>query len=280
MDSECIVCHMRQALDMCRFVDAEESMRQQVLQSVMEILIQRDEIEPSEEIGFMIQNEIKQILDLDDPYKSVKQESIRTALEIFPKLKEIVRSSDTPLRTAVEICIAGNVIDFGPTNSHNIEKSVNEVLISKKHRFDWDSFSVVLKGVKSVLVLADNAGETVFDRLLIDEIKVPIIYAVKSKPVLNDAILEDAIASGLEGYVEIIENGSPMSGTMLTKCSPEFLDLYTCVDMVISKGQANFETLVDEKRQIFFLFKVKCEYLSKKHGIPLNEYVLLDNQLH
>ena len=140
----------------------------------MKIIIRKDEIEPEEEIGFVIQNEIKRILKLNDPYKSVKEKSIRTALAIFPRLKEIVRSSDTPLKTAAEICIAGNVIDFGPANTFNIEESINEALTSKKDRFDMDSFSVELNKAKSILMLADNAGETVFDRVLIDEIKVPI----------------------------------------------------------------------------------------------------------
>lgn len=279
MDSDCIACSIRQALDMCRFVDAEENTRQQVLQSVMEILIRRDEIKPEGEISFLIQNEIKRLLDLNDPYKSIKDESIRSALAIFPKLKEIVQASENPFKTAVEICIAGNVIDFGPSNSFNIEESINEAITSKKHRFDLDSFSTELKKAGSILMLADNAGETVFDRVLIDEIDTLVIYAVKSEPVMNDAILEDAIASGLEEYVQIIENGSPYSGTALSKCSPEFLDIYSSVDMVISKGQANFETLIDAKRRIFFLLKIKCEYLSDKHGIPLNEYVLLDNYL-
>ena len=279
MDSNCIICRIRQAHDMCRFVDAEECIRQQVLQSVMKILVDMDKVESNEEIGFMIQNEIKRILNLDDPYKMIKEESIRSALAIFPRLKEIVFESPTPLRTAVDLSIAGNVIDFGPSNSYNIEKSIDEVLSSKKQRFDWESFSDELKKAKSVLMLADNAGETVFDRALVDEIDVPVIYAVKSQPVMNDAILEDAIASGLEGSVEIIENGSPMAGTVLSKCSAEFLDLYHSVDMVISKGQSNFETLVDEKRRIFFLFKVKCGLLSRRHGIPINEYVLMDNHL-
>jgi damage-control phosphatase, subfamily I len=279
MDSDCIVCRMRQALDMCRFVDAKESVRQEVLQTTMELLVKREELEQSADVGVLIYEKIKQILNLDDPYKSVKTESIRTAINILPRLKEIVRNSDTPLRTATELCIAGNVIDFGPSNSHNIEKSIDEVLISKKHRFDWDSFSAAIQNAKTILILADNAGETVIDRILINEINVPILYAVKSKPVLNDAILEDAIASGLDNLVELIENGSPLSGTVLSRCSSKFLDIYSKVDMVISKGQANFETLAKEDRQIFFLFKVKCELLSRKHEIPINEYVLMDNQL-
>jgi len=263
---------------MCKFVGADETKRQQVMQVVMEILVRRDEIEPSGEISFMIQNEIKRVIDLDDPYKSVKEKSIRKALTIYPQLKKLVRSSDTPLRTAVEICIAGNVIDFAPSNSHDMETAIKEVLASNKNHFDWEPFKEELEKVETILLLGDNAGETVFDRVLIEEMGKQVIYAVKSEPVSNDAVMEDAIASGLDAVAEIIENGSPMSGTVLSKCSAEFLKLHVSADMVISKGQANFETLVSEQRRIFFLFKVKCDLLSRKHGTPLNEYVLLDNR--
>lgn len=277
MDSECIVCRMRQALDLCKFVNADEAKRQEVLDTVMDFLVKRDIYEPSGEIGFMIHIEVKRILDLDDPYRVVKEESIRKALDIYPRLKELVSESENPLRRATEICIAGNVIDFAPSNSHDIEAAIDEVISSKKNHFDWTPFAKALDQASSILFLGDNAGETVFDRVLIEAIGKPVKYAVKSEPVINDTILEDAIASGLGQVAELIENGSPMAGTVLPKCSDAFMDLYINAEMVISKGQANFETLVDEKRQIFFLFKVKCDLLSRKHNIPLNEYVLLDN---
>jgi damage-control phosphatase, subfamily I len=128
-----------------------------------------------------------------------------------------------------------------------------------------------------VLILGDNAGETVFDRILISQLDQKIFYAVKSEPILNDALKEDAVNSGLDKVAAIIENGSPRSGTCLPKCSQEFLNLFNSADLVISKGQANFETLVHEKRKIFFLFKVKCKLLSRLHHLPLGEYVLIDN---
>ena len=193
-------------------------------------------------------------------------------------MKEIVQSSSNPLKTAAEICIAGNVIDFGPSATHDIEKAVEEVLSTKKTHFDWKAFKENLDKTDEILFLADNAGETVFDRVLIEEMGKKVVYAVKSGPAMNDALVDDAVASGLEGLVEIVENGSPTSGTQLRRCSEEFLALYRNADMIISKGQANFETLVGETRHIFFLFKVKCNLLSKKHSIPLNEYVLLDNR--
>jgi len=277
MDSECIVCHIRQSLDVCRFVNAEEAKRQKVLQRVMEILVEREAYDPGE-IGFIIRNEVKRILDLRDPYQVIKDESIRQALALYPRLKELVREADDPLRRAVEIALAGNVIDVGPSGTYDMEGAVQEVLGAEKHHFDWDAFREELEKAEYVLMLGDNAGETVFDRVLIEEIRKPVKYTVKSEPVLNDAVLADALASGLEDATEIVENGSPMSGTVLSRCSDAFLRLYADAPMVISKGQANFESLAGESRRIFFLFKVKCDLLARTYSLPLNEYVLLDNR--
>lgn len=281
IESECIVCRLRQALDVCNFVSADEDTKQAVLKRVMEILISGIEEEPQDGVGFLIHNELRKITNHRDPYQAVKKESIRKAIGLYSYLTELVNSSDDQLKTAVELCVAGNVIDFGPSNSHDIELAIKQALESEKTYFDFANFQTELGHAKTVLVLGDNAGETVFDRLLIERLGRIVFYAVKSEPILNDAIREDAIASGIGEFAEIIENGSPMGGTHLPSCSKEFRDLFDLADMVISKGQANFETLVDEPRRIFFLFKVKCSLLSRKHELPLGEFILFDNsRLH
>jgi uncharacterized protein with ATP-grasp and redox domains len=268
---------MRQAQDVCDFVGAEESARQSVLKNVMQILVKGIDQDLDEGASFLVHEELKKLTNNPDPYKKTKEESIAKALEILPRMMGLVEKSADPFRTAVELCIAGNVIDFGPSNSHNIEATIKEVMDPNKKHFDLDSFKGECVKSKTVLILGDNAGETVFDRILISQLNQNIFYAVKSQPILNDAVMEDAINSGLGQIATIIENGSPRSGTYLPKCSREFLDLYNSVDLVISKGQANFETLVNENRRIFFLFKVKCKLLSRKHRLPLSEYVLIDN---
>jgi hypothetical protein len=269
---------MRQALDVCDFVGADEATKQTVLSQVMKILISGIEDDLSEGVGFHIQNELKKLTHHADPYQMVKAASIAKALELYPSLKKLVRESNDPLRTAVELCIAGNVIDFGPSNSHDIELAVQQVLKAEKSIFHFKEFSASLENAKTVLMLGDNAGETVFDRLFMEHVGRCFYYAVKSEPTLNDALYEDAAASGIDQTATIVKNGSPVGGTHIPSCSDEFKSLFYSADMVISKGQANFETLVDEPRPIFFLFKVKCALLHKKHGLPLKEFVLLDNQ--
>jgi uncharacterized protein with ATP-grasp and redox domains len=278
IESECIVCRMRQALDVCNFVGADEITKQSILKRVMEILIDGIESDSPDGVGFLIQTELKRLTNHNDPYKKVKAESIQKALELYPELVRLVENSSQKLKTAVELCIAGNVIDFGPSNKHDIELAVRQVMEAEKSYFDFREFAEELKNARMVLVLGDNAGETVFDRLLMEQVDKQFYYAVKGEAVLNDAIFEDAVFSGIGRVAEIINNGSPMSGTVLPRCSSEFKDIFYSADMVISKGQANFETLAEEKRRIFFLFKVKCMLLCRKHNLPLNEYVLLDNR--
>lgn len=277
IESECILCTMRQARDVCDFVGAEEPERQRLLKRVMQILVRGVESDADENVSFLVHQALKTLTKHPDPYKAVKEQSIRRALALVPRLEALVARSSDPLRTAVELCIAGNVIDFGPASTHDIEATIAEVLASDKPRFDFDAFREEHSKSATVLVIGDNAGETVFDRLLIGQLGRKAYYAVKSGPILNDATIEDALNSGLDEVATIVENGSPRAGTYLPWCSKAFLDLYDKVDLVVSKGQANFETLASERRRIFFLLKVKCKLLSSKHGLPLGKYVLIDN---
>ena len=277
IESDCIVCNIRQAMDVCDFVGADEQTRQSVLKHIMQIILDGMEMEPVDGINNLVHRELKKITNQKDPYKTVKKESIKKALEIYPQMVTLVEKSREPIKTAVELCIAGNVIDFGPSNMHNIESSVEEVLLSKKHHFDFNAFEKELKKAKTVLILGDNAGETVFDRILMERLPHQVYYAVKSEPIINDAVMADAVESGIGQTATIIENGSPVAGTFLPFCSQDFLNLFYSADMVISKGMANFETLVNEERRLFFLFKVKCRLISRKYNLPLGEYVLIDN---
>jgi damage-control phosphatase, subfamily I len=278
IDSDCIICMMRQALDVCNFIAVDESVKQSVLKRVMQILISGIDANPSDGFNYLVHEELKKLTNHADPYKNVKDESIKKALEIYPSMKKLVEESDEQLKTAVELCIAGNVIDFGPSNMHDIEASIDEVLHLKKQHFDFNSFQNEINNSKTILILGDNAGETVFDLILMQKMNHRIFYAVKSNPNLNDALLEDAINSGIGEAATIIENGSSMPGTDLPSCSQDFLNLFYSMDMIISKGQANFESLVNEDRRIFFLLKVKCKPLSRKYNLPLGEFVLLDNK--
>jgi len=216
-----------------------------------------------------------------DIYLSIKKESNRKALELYPRLKEKVRSSQDALLTAVEIAIAGNVIDYAAKNSLNIEEEIeklftNEFAYINKTVFDYDDFKTDLDKAKRILYLADNAGEVVFDRVLIEEIPEDkaIIFAVRDKPVINDALIEDAEDCGIDKRAKIMSSGVDAPGTVLKYCSSEFMDTYKNADLIISKGQGNYEALSQEKENIYFLFRAKCPVIARHAEVGLGDIVL------
>ena len=239
-------------------------------------------------MGRVIYGLVKRMTKTNDPYVKIKEESNRRALRIYGKLKQKVNHSCDRLLMALELAIAGNIIDYGVKNSLNIDRELENILdeenrvIEKERKaiFNYAQFRYALRRAKTILYLADNAGETVFDRVLIEEMKQldeckRIFYAVKEKPIINDALVSDARKCGIDKIAEIISSGSDAPGTILSLCSGVFLKLFRDADMVISKGQGNFEALSVAKRALFFLFMAKCPVIAKDVRCNVGDIVLL-----
>lgn len=133
-----------------------------------------------------------------------------------------------------------------------------------------------IKNAKTILLLGDNAGESVFDKLLIEHLptNAKVYYAAKDSPIINDATVDDAIEVGLDRVSNVISNGTNAPGTLLHKCSLEFLSIYNMVDVVIAKGQANFETLNQEKRNVYFLTQIKCVVIAKRYNYNVGDRII------
>jgi uncharacterized protein with ATP-grasp and redox domains len=125
-----------------------------------------------------------------------------------------------------------------------------------------------------LLYLADNAGETVFDRVLIECIQVPVVYAVKGGPILNDATVEDARMAEVDRSAELISTGSNAPGTILARCSKRFQRVFAKAALVIAKGQGNYETLSEQGSKVFFLLQAKCPVIARDLGVPVSGLVL------
>jgi uncharacterized protein with ATP-grasp and redox domains len=224
-----------------------------------------------------------------DPFKEIKEKSNERAMALYEKVKAKVATGDS-IAAAVDLAIAGNIIDYGLKKSLDINEALRKVTgdegaaysQEKKAIFHYREFESALENAGTVLYLGDNAGEVVFDRVLIEEIKrrypdKRVIYAVKERPVINDALMEDALSCGLDDVVEVISSGSDAPGTILSKCSREFVKLFEESDMIISKGQGNYETLSEEEGPLFFLFMAKCEVVVRHLGCRLGDVILLDH---
>jgi uncharacterized protein with ATP-grasp and redox domains len=214
-----------------------------------------------------------------DPFEQIKRQNTEAALEIYPHLKEMVAEAAEPLKTAALIAIAGNIIDHGINQSFDIDQELRKTMTAKPRIMDYTKFKNSVKSAEHVLYLGDNAGETVYDRVLIETIDIPTTFSVRPQPIINDATMDDALQAGLDRVATLISTGSDMPGILLEEASPEFLAIFNHADMVISKGMGNFETLSDVERPIFFLLKAKCGLLAENVGVEVGDSVLYASNL-
>lgn len=271
---DCYPCFFIQTLRTARMVTSDEKTILQILHEVSTTLPQIPFNVTPPEIGREVYRIISRRTGVEDPYKEVKDRCIREALSLYPELKRLVESSEDRLMTAIRLAIAGNVIDFGTDSSFDLEQELETVFSQDFAVDNSQEFREALKQARNVLYLADNAGETVFDRLLIEEMDKPVIYVVREKPIINDATREDALLSGLDKVSEITSSGCDTPGTILKFCSDEFLETYRSANLIISKGQGNYEALSDEKRPIFFLLKAKCQVVARDLGVENGSIIL------
>jgi uncharacterized protein with ATP-grasp and redox domains len=217
---------------------------------------------------------VREELGDSDPYYAFKQRATQEALALLPRLRDVMSEAQDPLSTGVRLSIAGNIIDAGIHSRYELWPTVERVLSQPFAVEDLDAFRESLARVQSVLYLADNAGETVFDRLLIEYLGAPVVYAVKGGAVLNDATIEDACMAGVDQVAELLSNGSKAPGTILDLCSESFQRLFATAELVIAKGQANYETLSEQGSKVFFLLQAKCPVIARDLGVPPGSIVL------
>ncbi len=199
-----------------------------------------------------------------DPFAEIKRQSNRAALARLGKAAEAVQQADDPLAAAMSLAISGNVIDYGAHGDFDLDASIKACLQTPPVIDHRDALARKIAKAEKILYLADNAGELAFDRLLIEMIPARVTVAVKSHPIINDATIEDARACGIDRVAKVIENGAAIPGTVLKKCSPQLLRHFKEADLIISKGQGNFETLAGEDtgRPVCHLLVVKCPLVA------------------
>lgn len=275
---DCFPCFLRQTLAAARFVTDDEAIHAQVVHQVLELLRCTDARQTPPAIGQQIHRLIRQVTGNPDPYRKKKQSSNQLALRLYPQLKDKIRGSATPLETAVRLAIAGNVMDFGICHSLDavaLPEAIESALAVEWNTDHFGEFTQAVNDARAILFIGDNAGEIVFDRLLIEELPHgKVTYVVKGAPVINDATREDAAIAGMIDLVEVIDNGSDAPGTILEICSGDFRERFEQSDLVIAKGQANYESLSGIEKDIFFILKAKCPVLAADLGCEIGQMIL------
>jgi len=280
---DCIPCLVRQALDSVRLTTDDEDIIEQVMHEALSLACRMDLRQSPPAMAQKIHRVIRKLTGVHDPYLQMKNRFNKLALKMYPELKERIEASADPLETAVRLAIAGNIIDLGVDavlEESDVEKAITESLTAPLDKETLEKFRNATNQAKNILYLGDNAGEIVFDRLLIEQLPTEnITFVVKAGPIINDATTEDAQIVGLTDIVKVIDNGSDAPGTILECCSRTFRRRFDEADLVIAKGQGNYETLSDVNKDIFFILRAKCPVIARHLGCEVGSFVLVKNEV-
>ena len=280
LNLECIPCFMRQALKASRFCKLGEIEQEKILREVMTILLNERWDKTPPELAHVVHAVVRKYCG--DPYREVKRRSNELALKLYPDVREMVEKSEDPLKTAVKVAIAGNIIDFGAVDKDDVKefnlmdfvrRVVNENLTVDHYKL----FKEKLESGGSILYFADNAGEIVFDKILIETLfsikKFRVTFVVKAGPIINDATIGDVKQVGLDEVVDefrFISNGE----IGVERNSPEVGKWIDEHDIAISKGQGNYEGL-SEFSGIFYMLMVKCPVIARHIGVDIGSKIFL-----
>jgi len=282
---ECVPCYIRQALEAAKMATDNKKLHEQILRESLILASKFD----TDSTGFILQAEIKKVMEKIlpevDPYREVKEKYNNIALALKDNLKEIIKNSRDSFETSLRISLAGNIIDFGPdidlterVFKEAIEKSFSQNLDNKKVK----SLQKNINDAERILFIGDNAGEIVLDKIFIENLPMEkITYAVRGGPTLNDVTIEDAKMVSMTDSVRVITTGLDMPAAILPQCSTNFLDEYEKSDLIISKGQGNYEALCDENKNIFFLLKIKCPVVAEafNEGYKVGDIVVYNKNM-
>jgi len=280
---DCIPCFLRQSLDSVRLITDDERIHEELMRQVLALACKMDLRQSPPAMAQKIHQLIRKLTGVQDPYRRIKDRFNRLALQMYPELKNRVATSADPLETAVRLAIAGNIIDFG-VNS-DLEESHIEIIITESLTAPLDmgvleDFKQAAARAENILYLGDNAGEIVFDRLLIELLGCKrITLVVKAGPIINDATIEDAIDTGLSDVVKVIDNGSDAPGTILRSCSESFRRRFNEADLIVAKGQGNYETLNNVDKEVFFILRAKCPVIARHLGCEIGSLVFTKNKV-
>lgn len=281
---KCIPCIVNQAIKVADIVGLKD--KDDLLRNVFDYLSKVDfKGSSTPELIGEIFSLLKKETGNDDPYKETRIRYNKMFLEQLPKLEKEINELDNPFLESIKYAIIGNIIDFNPI--HDLLLSDIEAYFAKltEEQLELDASDFLVQDIcraNTLLYLGDNCGEICLDKILIKKIKeinplCQIFFATRGAAVVNDSVEEDAYAVGMDAYATIINNGDCSLGTVLHRTSKEFQEIYQKADIVIAKGQANYECLSEERKNIYFLLMTKCKVIADDIGVSEMKMICMRN---
>jgi len=277
---DCLPCFLRQALNGARLASPNDpDTQKRVVLAWAKAFSSFDLDRSPPALAGVLYAMLSEITACPDPYAAYKAKSNAHALSLVPDLSRVVRKSLDPLRAALGVSIIGNYMDPAAPLEMDLERALKQEEHEALDSGAYEKFKVLAAaGRARVLILGDNAGEIAFDTLLVQELLnrgCEVVYAVRDRPVINDATLEDARKVGMVKLCRVVSSGADTPGTVLSRCSPAFLEDMDRADVIVAKGQGNFEALRHVRSGVFHAFKVKCPVVANELGAPQGRTMFL-----
>jgi damage-control phosphatase, subfamily I len=281
---ECKACMIAQVKNVSAMLNLSKEQQETAHRLTLDYIGAAGEISCTPESMGEMWDMLQKYIGVCDPYEKIRSLCNQEAMKLIPAIREKIARSQDPLKTALKYAVAGNLIDYGlqkPLSLEEQNEQIDSFAGSHLATDDCAQMREALFHAKTLLVLGDNAGEIVFDKLLIECIRadyphLSVTYAVKGLPILNDVLYADALEVGMDAVARIIDNGDSSPGTVLSRASETFQREFAKADVILSKGQGNYESLWDaQKENLFFLFTVKCDIISAMAEVPKHSIVCL-----
>ncbi|WP_187647865.1 damage-control phosphatase ARMT1 family protein [Nitrosophilus labii] len=281
MKPDCLACLYNQTLRVVKAINCEEDCAVKVLKESAKLISKLKIEQTPPEAASLLYPKISEIVGKIDLYEEKKIESTDKALKLLELVLKKMNNSEDIVDTALRAAVAGNVIDFATEVTFDIKKEIETIFEAEFAVDHKELFKKRLKEAKSLMVIGDNVGEHLFDKVMIETFldfnpKLDIYYVVRGRPIINDVTVSDAKAIDMDKIATIVDSGVDTPGFILDRANEETKELFKKAELILAKGMGNFECMEEMKdERLFFLFKVKCSVVADKIGKNVGDLICM-----
>ena len=279
IDPACVECIINQSKRVADAINADEKLTQEIVQAVENMAPGFSFEQSPPEVAAAVYEKMAKIAGKSDLYDEVKKLSTEKAQSFIPHLEKQIGLSKTPLLTATKVAVAGNVIDLAAEFAFDLNEELDKIFHTSFTVNDFEILEEKLSKASTLLYIADNAGEHIFDLIYVKTIlslfpKLKITYMTRGNAIINDVTYEEAQEAGFSEICDLVSSGVNTPGFVYDRANETSQKLFDCSDLIITKGMGNYECLSDvERENLFFLLKVKCNVVAKSIGKEVGDII-------
>ncbi len=270
---ECMPCLGRNAVDAAVRATGDAGLRKKIVTEAFRMLAECSLDMPPPYYAGKIFDLAGKYADISGLYAAEKEKSNQLAENLLTKLPDITEYDPASFESRLRLAVAGNILDFGVFQDLDLSAAMEHIRKSFSLPLDMEAVARIEERIRSaekIFYLLDNCGEAVFDRIFMEPFRHKVVLGVRGREIFNDVAMSDLAGCKLENFaVRAVSNGSGIPGTVTELCSKEFMDEFNSADLIIAKGQGNFETLNDSTAPIAFMFMAKCPVVAGMLDVTL-----------